>query len=128
LRALHDSEVAAAVNGVDVARQKLVVFVISAVYAAVAGSLNALYAGFITPDVAGFLHSIELVTMVVLGGMGSVFGGLVGAAVLTALPQFLTALHEYEHAVLGLVLVACMIFLRDGLVPTLAERFRREPG
>lgn len=127
LRALHDSEVGARVNGVNVADYKLLVFVISAVYAALAGSLNALYAGLITPDLSGFLRSVEFVTMVVLGGMGSTFGALIGAAVLTSLPQFLTALHEYEQIVLGLILMACMIFLPRGIVPTLAQRLRRAP-
>ena len=72
LRAIHDSEVAARVLGVDVAKKKLAVFVVSAVYASVAGSYLALLNGHITPDVSGFLRSIELVAMVVLGGMGSV--------------------------------------------------------
>jgi len=128
LRALHDSEVAARVAGVDVARYKLVAFVISAVYAGVAGSINALYAGFVTPDLASFLHSIALVTMVVLGGMASTFGAVVGAAVLTALPQFLTVFQEYENAFFGLILMATMIFLRRGLVPSLLELLpRRRP-
>jgi branched-chain amino acid transport system permease protein len=70
--------------------------------------------------VSGFLRSIELVAMVVLGGMGSVAGSLVGAALLVVLPQTLTALHDYEHMVLGLVVMAVMIFLRAGIVPTLA--------
>ncbi len=105
MRAIHDSEIAARVLGVDVARKKLTVFVISAVYASVAGSYLALFNGHITPDVAGFLRSIELVAMVVLGGMGSIVGSLVGAAVLVVLPQTLTFLHEYEHLVLGLILM-----------------------
>jgi branched-chain amino acid transport system permease protein len=125
LRALHDSEVAAQVNGIDVARYKLMIFVVSAVYAAVAGAMSALYAGFITPTTASFLHSIEFVTMVVLGGMASTFGGIIGAAVLTALPQFLTVFHEYEHALLGLILMACMIFLRRGLLPSLLDLLQR---
>lgn len=120
LQAIHDSEVAANVLGVNVARKKLVVFVISAVYASVAGSLLALFNGLVTPDIAGFLHSIELVAMVVLGGMGSIVGSLVGAAVLVVLPQALTAFHDYEHALLGLIVMAFMIFLRQGIVPSLA--------
>ena len=70
LRALHGSEVAARTVGIDVARVKLQAFVISAVYASIAGSLLALQNKFITPDVAGFMHSIEMVTMAVLGGRG----------------------------------------------------------
>lgn len=114
LRALHDSEVAAAVAGIDVARAKLAVFVIAAVYAALAGALLALFNRFVTPQAADFLHSIELVTMVVIGGMGSCLGAVVGAAVLTILPQALTVFHDYEHAVLGLMIILFMIFLRQG--------------
>jgi branched-chain amino acid transport system permease protein len=121
LRAIHDSEVAARVLGVDVARCKLAVFVVSAVYASVAGSCLALLNGHITPDVAGFLRSIELVAMVVLGGMGSVAGSLVGSAVIVVLPQTLTFLHDYEHMVLGLIVMGVMIFLRAGIVPALTS-------
>ena len=71
LRALHGSEIAAQTLGVDSARFKLRVFVISAVFAAVAGALTAHYAGFITPAKSTFMHSVELVIMVVFGGMAS---------------------------------------------------------
>src|SRR6266542_1960149 len=118
LRAIHDSEVAARVLGIDVAKAKLAVFVVSAIYASVAGSYLALFNGHITPDVSGFLRSIELVAMVVLGGMGSVVGSLVGSVVLVVLPQALTTLNEYEHMVLGLILVGVMSFMRAGVVPS----------
>ena len=121
LRALHGSEVGAEVVGIDAARHKVLVFVISAVLAAVAGSLNAHYAGFITPSKVSFLHSIELVTMVVFGGMASTFGAVVGAAVLTTLPQLLTVFKDYEMVVLGAVLMGMMIFMPRGLVPTVAS-------
>lgn len=124
IRAIHDSETAARVLGVDVARAKLMVFVISSLYASIAGSYLALFNGHITPDVAGFLRSIELVAMVVLGGMGSIVGSVVGAAVLVVLPQALTALHDYEHMVLGLVLMSVMIFLRNGIVPSVAAALK----
>jgi branched-chain amino acid transport system permease protein len=123
LQAIHDSEIAASVLGVQTARKKLTVFVISAVYASIAGSYLALFNGHVTPDLAGFLRSIELVAMVVLGGMGSVFGSLVGAAVLVVLPQTLTGFHDYEHMALGLIVMGFMIFLRRGIVPTLAAAF-----
>jgi branched-chain amino acid transport system permease protein len=128
LRALHDSEVAAALAGIDVAAWKLRAFVIGAVYAALAGGLQALMNGFVTPDTAGFLHSIELVTMVVLGGLGSVTGAVVGAAVLVTLPQALTFLQEYEHAVLGGIIIVAMIFLREGIVPGLRRLLARAPA
>ncbi|WP_226628616.1 branched-chain amino acid ABC transporter permease [Alloyangia pacifica] len=124
MRALHGSEVAASTVGVDVPRQKLRAFVISAVYASVAGSLLALQNGYITPDVAGFMHSVEMVTMAVLGGVGSVLGATFGAAILTLLPQVLTVFAEYEQLVLGLVMVLVMIFLPQGLLPSIARRLK----
>jgi len=125
LRALHGSEVAAQVAGVDPSRYKVMAFVISAVFAALAGSLTAHYSGFITPAKATFLHSIELVTMVVLGGMASTFGAVIGAAVLTTLPQILTLLKDYEMMVFGAVLMLTMIFMPRGLVPTVAAALAR---
>jgi branched-chain amino acid transport system permease protein len=128
LRAIHDSEIAARVAGIDVARAKLIAFVISAVYAAVAGALYAWLNGLVTPDAASFLHSIELVAMAVLGGLGSLLGSVLGAALLVLLPQLLTMFHAYEQLVLGLVMMLVMIFLRAGIVPSLAGRFARRPA
>ncbi len=126
LAALHDSEVAARTIGIDVARHKLRAFVIAAVYGAVAGGLMAMMNGFVTPDAAGFLQSVEYVTMVVIGGLASVPGAVVGAALLVLLPQALTVFHDYEHAVLGLLIMLFMIFLRVGIVPGLAALLRRK--
>lgn len=125
LRALHGSEVAAETLGVDTARFKAMIFVVSAVFASVAGSLFAHFAGFVTPVEAQFLRSIEFVTMVVFGGMASVFGAVVGAAVLTALPQLLTAFHDYEMIALGLVLIGTMILMPRGLLPSLVALIGR---
>ncbi|MCW5637161.1 MAG: branched-chain amino acid ABC transporter permease [Rubrivivax sp.] len=125
LRALHGSEVAASTLGIDAARWKLRVFVASAMVAAAAGALAAHHAGFITPAKASFLHSVELVIMVVFGGMASVWGAVVGAALLTLLPQFLTVLKDYEMMVFGAVLIATMTFMPRGIVPTLARLWGR---
>ncbi len=124
LRAVHGSEVAARTVGIDVPRLKLQAFVISAVYASVAGSLVALMNKFITPDIAGFMHSIEMVTMTVLGGAHSVLGAVLGAGILTALPQVLTVFAEYEQLLLGLIMMLVMIFLPSGLVPTIMRLIR----
>ena len=124
LRALHGSEITARTVGIDIARYKLMAFVISAVFASVAGSLIALQNKFITPDIAGFMHSIEMVTMAVLGGAASVLGAILGAAILTILPQVLTVFAEYEQLILGLVMMLVMIFLREGLLPSILRKFR----
>lgn len=123
LRALHGSEVASQVVGVDVVRYKVAIFVLSAVFASLMGSVTAHYVGFVTPNFADFFHSIELVTMVVIGGMASVYGSLVGAVLLTALPQALATFEGWETVIFGAILMLCMIFLPKGLVPTLAAKF-----
>jgi branched-chain amino acid transport system permease protein len=125
LRALHGSEIAAETTGIDSARWKLRVFVISALFAAAAGALTAHYAGFITPAKASFLHSVELVIMVVFGGMASIWGAVIGAALLTVLPQFLTVLKDYEMMVFGAVLIVTMVLFPRGIVPTLARLIGR---
>ena len=125
LRGLHGSEVAAEAMAIDTARTKTMVFVISALFASVAGSLFAHYSGFLTPAEAQFLRSIQFVTMVVLGGMASTYGAVVGAAILTLLPQALTVFHDYEQVTLGLVLMLTMVFMPKGLVPSLAALFWR---
>lgn len=123
LRALHGSEVASQVVGVDVVRYKVAIFVMSAVFASLMGSVTAHYVGFVTPNLADFFHSIELVTMVVIGGMASVYGSLIGAVLLTALPQALATFEGWETVAFGVILMVCMIFMPKGLVPTLAARF-----
>jgi branched-chain amino acid transport system permease protein len=126
LRALHGSEIGARVSGIDATRAKLGIFVISAIFASFAGSMAAHYSGFITPGKVGFFHSIELVTMVVFGGMASTFGAVLGAATLTLLPQLLTALKEYEMVVFGAVMMATMVFLPRGFLPSLALLLARK--
>ena len=128
LQAIHGSEVASRVAGVDTAKFKARVFVLSAVVASIAGSISAHYIGFITPGMAGFFHSIELVTMVVVGGMASVFGSIIGAALLTILPQLLQTFEGWEVVVFGVILMVTMIFMPKGLVPSIAQRLRsRKP-
>jgi branched-chain amino acid transport system permease protein len=74
---------------------------------------------------SSFFHSIELVTMVVVGGMASTYGAVLGAAVLTMLPQLLTEFEGYEMIVFGLILMLTVIFLPRGLLPTIAARLRK---
>jgi branched-chain amino acid transport system permease protein len=124
LRGLHGSEIAAETVGVDTARYKVMVFVLSAVMASLVGSLFAHAERFVTPQEAGFLRSIEFVTMVVLGGMASTFGAVVGAVVLTVLPQAVATFQDYKHIVLGAILILVMIFMPRGLVPTLAAAMK----
>jgi len=133
LRALHDSEAAAQSLGVNTSRAKLLIFVWSALYAALAGSLYAHTLNFIAPTSFSFMFSIKLVTMVVVGGMASIWGSLLGAAVLTILPELLAVFHDYEIIIFGVILMVVIIFLPRGLVRGILDlwefrRYKKEGG
>jgi len=115
LRSIHDSEKAAGSVGINVPHYKSYVFVISVIIATVAGSFYAFFSGYISPEEASFTHSIELVVMVVFGGLGRVYGAVFGAVILTVLPQLLTALEEYETLVFGGIIIFVMIFMPKGI-------------
>ncbi len=131
LSAVHGSEAAAAAVGIDVARLKLGVFTLAGAVTALAGGLYAHYLTFINPSPFGFAYSVELVVMVVLGGVASLWGPVLGAAVVVALVEALraalplvSASHgaaEYEIVLFGAVLMTFMIFLPGGLA-ALARR------
>ena len=116
LRAIHGSETASSVLGVNIARNKVGIFVLSALYAALAGWLYAHYITFISPSSFTFMFSVKLVTMVVVGSLGSLWGAIFGAALLTSLPEFLYVFHNYETLVFGLILIVVMIFMPTGLL------------
>jgi branched-chain amino acid transport system permease protein len=125
LRAVRGNEAAAAAAGIDTARLKLGVFALAGASTALAGSLYAHYLAFINPSPFGFAFSVELVVMVVLGGAGSLWGGLLGAAAVVLLVEalrsalpLLSLSHgaaEYEIVVFGLLLMAVMILAPGGL-------------
>ena len=123
-RAIHGSEMAASGAGVDIAKYKIQVFVLSAIYAAIAGCLYAHFRQFIASSSFHLQTSIRLVTMVVVGGLGSVWGAVLGALLLTWLPEWLTWVDEYDIMVYGGILMGVMIFIPGGLVG-LAEQVTR---
>ena len=133
VRALHESEPAAQSLGVNTSRAKLLIFVWSALYAALAGSLYAHTLNFVAPSSFTFMFSIKLVTMVIVGGMASIWGSLLGAAVLTILPELLVVFHDYEIIIFGAILMVVMIFLPRGLVRGILDlwefrRYKKEGG
>jgi branched-chain amino acid transport system permease protein len=134
LRAVHSSEIAAEMVGVDAAHYKNLVFALSAVYASIAGSLYAFWIGLISPSVFGINFSIELVVMVAIGGLASVWGAIFGAAAVTLLTEFLRNLlpqllrgasGEQEIIAFGVILMLVMIFLPEGLTTGTVLRIRR---
>lgn len=125
LRAIHDSEHAASAMGIDTSRIKVRVFVLSAVFAGIAGYLYAHMVHFISPSSFDFMTSVRMVTMVVIGGMASIWGALLGASVITLLPQWLHVFMDYEMVVYGLILMVIMIFLPQGLVRGIVDLYER---
>jgi branched-chain amino acid transport system permease protein len=135
LRALATSEVAAAASGVPVGRYRLAVFALSAAFAGLAGGIYAYYLGYLGPGSFPVLLSIEYVVMAVVGGLGTLAGGVVGAVAITLLVQVLNELATQpgmpsyapsvlSYAVYGLLLVLVVLFLPRGIVPALNRRER----
>jgi branched-chain amino acid transport system permease protein len=124
LAALAGDEVAAAALGVDTRRAKVKVFVLSAVFASLAGSLFAHCYGFISPDTFDIFASTDLAIMVVVGGMGSIWGSLFGAGLITMLPEWMDVFETYKDFAHGAILVLVLMFLPQGLVTGLYEQFR----
>lgn len=121
LKAIHSSENAARVMGINVHRYKLFIFVLSAVFAALAGGLYAHYLSFVAPSSFGFHASLQLIVMSILGGMSSVWGGVIGALFLTSMPEFLRVYEELETILYGLILILCMMFMPQGLAGGLGK-------
>jgi branched-chain amino acid transport system permease protein len=116
LRAIHDSEAAARILGVNVRLLKVQIFTISGIFSALAGSLYAHTVQFISPTSFGFNVSIELLTMVIIGGLGSIYGSFLGAAILTLLPELFRTFQDYDIVVYGIVLIVMTMFMPGGLV------------
>ena len=120
---------AAEALGVDTTRYKVLAFVIGAFFAGVAGGLFAHYLSYLNPNSFTFLKSIEVIAMVVLGGMGSVSGAVLAAIVLTLLPEVLRPVKDYRMVLYSLMLIVLMIVRPQGLLGTrelkLADFLRR---
>ncbi|UCF57889.1 MAG: branched-chain amino acid ABC transporter permease [Deltaproteobacteria bacterium] len=125
LRAIHGSEVAASSLGVNTANYKVNVFVLSAMFASVSGSLYAHYITFISPSTYDFYYSIQVVTMVIVGGMGSLWGPLFGAAILTSISEALHVAKQYHIIAYGMFLSLIIIFLPEGIVVGIQNFYRR---
>lgn len=114
--AIRENEIAAEASGIPVTAYKTFAFVVSAFFAGVAGALYSGYLGILKPDNFKFMTSIEILVMVVLGGMGSMLGSVVSAAVLTALPEALRVFSDWRMIAHALLLILVMIFKPSGLM------------
>jgi branched-chain amino acid transport system permease protein len=124
LVALSGSEDAARALGIDVARYKLAAFVLSAVYAAIAGSLFVHIVGFVSPEVFGMHMVILGFTMLYVGGIGTITGPLVGAIVINLLPETVRGLKDYQDLVYGAALIALLIYAPGGLASLGSSKWR----
>lgn len=124
LAALAGDETAAAALGVDTRTSKVKVFVLSAVLASIAGSLYAHCYAYISPGSFDIFVSTELVIMVVLGGMGSIWGSLFGAAFITLLPEWIEVFETYKDFVHGGIVVLVLMFLPQGFITGLVDMFK----
>lgn len=121
--AVRDNEIAAESCGISLTFYKTFGFTVSAFFAGIAGGLYASYFGLLNPEKFGFMQSIEILVMVVLGGVGSMFGSAVAAAILTILPQVLIFLDDYRMLVYSLLLILVMIYNYAPVFAPIRERF-----
>jgi branched-chain amino acid transport system permease protein len=128
LRAIHDSDLACNAMGLNVTALKIKVFILSAVYASLAGSLYAHYVTFISPSSFSLFYSILVLMMVIVGGITNVWGSIIGAVVITVLPELLRRFEELDVLVYGLILTVSLMFFRKGLVPILIEKINKLRG
>jgi len=130
LRALATGEVAAEASGVPVGAYRLLVFAVSAAFAGLAGGIYSFFLGYLSPGSFPLLLSIEYVVMAVVGGLGSIAGALLGATLVTVVVQLLTTLATQpgmpsyapsvlSYAVYAVLLIAVVLFVPKGIVPTL---------
>ncbi len=113
--AIKEDETAAGLMGIDVNRTKMLAFVLGAAIAGLAGVLNAHLTFFIGPNEFGFDRGVEILTMTILGGINGLTGPVLGAVILTLLPELLRSLKDFRLVVNGLILVVIVLFLPKGL-------------
>ena len=123
--AIRESEIAAQASGVPVAAYKTLAFGLSAFYTGVAGGLFAFVVGFLSPDAFDVFLSVDFVVMIIVGGLGSVPGSIMGATVVTVLHDGLAAFQNYRPLIFGALLIACMLFMPGGMTRALSRVRRR---
>ncbi|QQE74373.1 branched-chain amino acid ABC transporter permease [Brevibacillus composti] len=132
-RAIHKSEIAATSMGIDVRKFKLNAFVISGMFAGISGGLYAHYMGILDPQPFGLHESIKFLTMVVIGGMTSIWGALVGTVLINSISEGLIMLSEvipglqgdFDTIVFGAILVLIIMFMPEGIVPRIRAAYEK---
>jgi len=125
---IRENEIAAEAVGVNSTRYKVTGFAISAFFGGIGGGLFAFQMGFLQPTMFGFMKSVDILVMVVLGGMGSITGSVAAAIVFTILPEALRNLDEYRMVAYAVLLIVVMIFRPQGLLGTKEMAFSKFMG
>jgi len=123
--AIREDEIAARCQGIDVTWYKILAFCIDAFFGGVTGTIYAHYIGFISPENFAFIVSVVVVTMVILGGMDNVFGVILGAIMLTILPEKFRAFEDFRLLMYGVIVVTMLMFRPQGIFPQKLRIYRR---
>ena len=114
-RSLHYSEIAAQSSGVNLANYKTLSFALSAFYAGIGGGLYCQLLKYLSPDPFGLFESVQYLTMIVLGGMGSMAGSILGAALFSILPEILRDFKDYQEFIFSFLLMIFILFMPKGI-------------
>jgi branched-chain amino acid transport system permease protein len=125
LRSMHGSETAASAMGVNLSLLKIQVFILSAVFASIAGSLYAHFVSFISPNNFGLMVSIMFLMMGVIGGIHNIWGALFGALLLTFLPEYLRVFDQFDILVYGAILLLILLFMPEGFLEGVPALYRK---
>jgi branched-chain amino acid transport system permease protein len=116
MMALRGDDVAASSMGIDIAKYRIKAFVLSAAYASLAGSLYAHSNRFISPEISDLSSSIDMIVMMFLGGMRTVFGVLIGATIIKSIPEVLESFMDYQLVARGAILILLVLYMPQGLI------------
>ena len=122
---IREDETASELAGIPVSYYKILAFVISAFFAGIAGSLYAHYMGMLVPATFDYNKSVEILVMVVLGGLGNIKGSIIAAIVLTFLPEVLRSFSDLRMLTYAIVLIAAMVIKETNIVPQLKAKFMK---
>jgi len=114
--AIREDEVRAGTVGIDTTQIKIMNFALGAFFAGIAGSFYAHYVRFISPDTFTLNETFTILTMVVVGGLGTFYGPIAGGVIFTFLPEFLRAISEYRMMIYGLMMSVAIIFMPEGII------------
>ncbi|MEK7242658.1 MAG: branched-chain amino acid ABC transporter permease, partial [Thermodesulfobacteriota bacterium] len=125
LKAMHGSEVAASAMGVNLSAYKIQIFVLSAIYASIAGSIYAHFVSFIAPNNFAFMNSIMFLVMGVVGGLHNIWGAVMGTSLMTFLPEYLRVFKEFDILIYGAILLAILLFMPEGFLEGIPMLYRK---